>query len=228
MDRDTTSGKGSHQRILGRVRRGEVNLLIGTQMIAKGHDLPRVTLVGVLAADLSLNIPDFRAGERTFQLLTQVAGRAGRGALPGKVIVQTYNPDHYSIRLAQSQDYPAFYRQETHFRREMSYPPFVRLINFRLEGNSESRLLRYARELERLVHQMQKEEKKFKDLVEVLGPCMAPLARLKGKFRGQMLLKGKRWSPLHDFGRELLRRAEASISVPGVKLTVDVDPVSML
>jgi primosomal protein N' (replication factor Y) (superfamily II helicase) len=228
MDRDTTAGKDSHQRILGQVRRGEVNLLIGTQMIAKGHDLPRVTLVGVLAADLSLNVPDFRAGERTFQLLTQVAGRAGRGSLPGKVIIQTYNPAHYSIQFAKAQDYPAFYRQETQYRKEMSYPPFVRLINLRLEGNSEARLLKCARQLEGLVQRMLKEEKKNKGQVQALGPSMAPLARLKGKFRCQLLLKGKKWSSLHDFAEELLRKTEASISIPGVKLIIDVDPVHML
>jgi primosomal protein N' (replication factor Y) len=228
MDRDTTTGKASHQRILGRVRRGEVNLLIGTQMIAKGHDLPRVTLVGVLAADLSLNVPDFRASERTFQLLTQVSGRAGRGSLPGKVIIQTYNPNHYSIQMAQAQDYPAFYQQETYFRKEMAYPPFVRLINLRLEGNSESRLLKYAQALDQLVQQMLKAEKKFMGQVEALGPSMAPLGRLRGKFRCQMLFKGKKWSSLHDFAEELLQRIEAEISIPGVKLIVDVDPVYML
>ena len=228
MDRDTTTGKTSHQRILGRVRRGEVNLLVGTQMITKGHNLPRVTLVGVLAADLSLNVPDFRASERTFQLLTQVAGRAGRGSLPGKVIIQTYNPNHYSIQMARAQDYLAFYQQEAHFRREMAYPPFVRLINLRLEGNSESQLLRYARALDQLVGNMMKEEKKFMGQVDVLGPSLAPLARLKGKFRGQMLFKGKKWSSLHDFAEQLLQRIEAEISIPGVKLIVDVDPVHML
>jgi primosomal protein N' (replication factor Y) len=227
MDRDTTSGKASHQRILGQVRRGEVNLLIGTQMIAKGHDLPRVTLVGVLAADLSLNVPDFRASERTFQLMTQVAGRAGRGSLPGKVIIQTYNPGHYSIRLAQTHDYLAFYQEETRFRKEMAYPPFVRLINLRWEGNSESRLQRYARAVDQLVGRILKEGK-VKDQVDVLGPAMAPLARLKGKFRGQMLFKGKKWSPLHEFTERLLQRIEAEISIPGVKLIVDVDPVHML
>lgn len=228
MDRDTTAGKASHQRILGQVRRGEVNLLIGTQMIAKGHDLPGVTLVGALAADLSLNVPDFRASERTFQLLTQVAGRAGRGSLPGKVIIQTFNPHHYSIRMAQAQDYLSFYQQEAHFRKMTSYPPFVRLINFRLEANSESHLLRYSRELERLVQRTLKEEKRFKDQVEALGPSMAPLSRLKGKFRCQMLFKGKKWSLLHDFAEQLLKRIEGEISIPGVKLIIDVDPVCML
>jgi len=133
MDRDTTTRKGSHQKILGQLRRGEVNLLVGTQMITKGHDLPRVTLVGVLAADLSLNLPDFRAGERTFQLLTQVAGRAGRGDLPGKVFIQSFNPNHYSIQMAQEQDYTAFFEREAQIRNEA---PVIR--SFQPDGIGES------------------------------------------------------------------------------------------
>jgi primosomal protein N' (replication factor Y) len=228
MDRDTTTRKGSHQKILGQVRRGEVNLLIGTQMITKGHDFPRVTLVGVLAADLSLNVPDFRAAERTFQLLTQVAGRAGRGDLPGRVFIQTFNPGHYSIQLAQSQDYGAFYGQEIQFRKGTAYPPFVRLINLRLEANSEGRLQKYAQGLEALVLRILKSERRFREQVEALGPAMAPLARLKGKHRWQMLFKARRWSTLHEFMEQLLARAEEAIPVRGVKMVVDVDPVYML
>ena len=228
MDRDTTTRKGSHQKILGQVRRGDVNLLIGTQMITKGHDFPRVTLVGVLAADLSLNVPDFRAGERTFQLLTQVAGRAGRGDLPGKVLIQSFTPQHYSIRMAQSQDYAAFYQQEIQFRREASYPPLVRLINLRLESNSESGLRKYAQALEARVQGILKREKKYRGEVDVLGPAMAPLARLKGKHRCQMLFKGRRWDSLHEFTERVIARIEEEIPGRGVKLTVDVDPVHML
>ncbi len=228
MDHDTTTRKGSHQKILGQVRRGDVNLLIGTQMITKGHDFPRVTLVGVLAADLSLNVPDFRAGERTFQLLTQVAGRAGRGDLPGKVLIQSFTPQHYSIQMAQSQDYAAFYQQEIQFRRETSYPPFVRLINLRLESNSESGLRKYAQALEARVQGILKREKKYRGEVDVLGPAMAPLARLKGKHRCQMLFKGKRWDSLHEFTERVIARIEEEIPARGVKLTVDVDPVHML
>jgi primosomal protein N' (replication factor Y) len=228
MDRDTTTRKGSHQKILGQVRRGEVNLLIGTQMITKGHDFPRVTLVGVLAADLSLNVPDFRAAERTFQLLTQVAGRAGRGDLPGRVLIQTFNPGHYSIRMAQSQDYGAFYGREIQFRKDTAYPPFVRLINLRLEANSESRLEKCAQGLEALVRRTLKRDRRFGDQVEALGPAAAPLARLKGKHRCQMLFKGPSWAVLHDFMEEILARAEEGIPLRGVKMAVDVDPVYML
>ncbi len=227
MDRDTTSRKSSHQKILSQVRRGEVNLLIGTQMITKGHDLPRVTLVGVLAADLSLNIPDFRASERTFQLLTQVAGRAGRGSLPGKVIIQTFNPHHHSILMAQEQNFISFYQQEAEFRQEMAYPPFTRLVNLRLEGNAEAKTLRFAKMMEQIVSRILHQEKRFQGHVEVLGPTLAPLARLKGKCRCQMLLKGRKWSILHHFTEQILEKAD-EVSIPGVKLFIDVDPVNML
>jgi primosomal protein N' (replication factor Y) (superfamily II helicase) len=228
MDRDTTTRKGSHQKILGQVRRGEVNLLIGTQMITKGHDFPRVTLVGVLAADLSLNVPDFRAAERTFQLLTQVAGRAGRGDLPGRVFIQSFNPGHYSIQLAQAQDFCAFYGQEIQFRKETAYPPFVRLINLRLEANSEGRLQKYAQGLEALVHRILERDRRFREEVEALGPAMSPLARLRGKHRCQMLFKGKKWSLLHEFMELLLAQVEEAVPLRGVKMVVDVDPVYML
>jgi primosomal protein N' (replication factor Y) len=227
MDRDTTSRKSSHQKILSQVRRGEINLLIGTQMITKGHDFPRVTLVGVLAADLSLNVPDFRASERTFQLLTQVAGRAGRGVLPGKVIIQTFNPNQHSVQMAQAQDFISFYQQEAKFREEMGYPPFSRLVYFRLEGNTEAKTLRYAKMVEQIVCRILQQNKKFQGQVEVLGPTPAPLARLKGKCRFQMLLKGKKWSILHQLTEQVLEKAE-EVSIPGVKLIVDVDPVNML
>ena len=228
MDRDTTTRKGSHQKILGQLRRGEVNLLVGTQMITKGHDLPRVTLVGVLAADLSLNLPDFRAGERTFQLLTQVAGRAGRGDLPGKVFIQSFNPNHYSIQMAREQDYAAFFEREAQIRQEMSYPPFCRLVNLRFEDNSEKRITRFSQTLEDLVRRRFKEDPKLGERLEALGPAMAPLGKLKGRHRYQMLLKGKGWRSLHDFVEKLLAEIEAEFPRRGVKLTVDVDPVHML
>ncbi|HSR12633.1 MAG TPA: primosomal protein N', partial [Thermodesulfobacteriota bacterium] len=218
MDRDTTSAKSAHQKILGRMRRGEVNVLIGTQMIAKGHNLPRVTLVGVLAADLSLNLPDFRAAERTFQLLTQVAGRAGRGDLPGRVIVQTYNPEHYSILMAKSQDYHAFYLQETEFRRAMGYPPYCRIVNLRWEGNSESGVRKFSRGIEEIARDLLGHGNRD---IEALGPSAAPLSRLKGKFRCLMLFKGREWAVLHRFAARIAEKAETEIAVPGVKLIID-------
>jgi len=227
MDRDTMTRSSLYQKILGQMRRGELNLLIGTQMITKGHDLPRVTLVGVLAADLSLNIPDFRAGERTFQLLTQVAGRSGRGSLPGKVIIQTYNPQHYSIQMAQTQDFAPFYQQEAEFRKAMDYPPFSRLVNLRIEGNTESRVKRHAEDLGKIAIRLLK-DKRYSGQIEALGPASAPLSRLKGKHRCQMLLKGKNWNLLHEFTERILEKMEKDHPLSGVKLTVDVDPVNML
>ncbi len=228
LDRDTTTRKNSHSRILNQLRQGEVSLLIGTQMITKGHDFPRVTLVGVLAADLSLNLPDFRSSERTYQLLTQVAGRAGRGLLPGKVIIQTYNPNQYTLQMVRNQDFQAFYQQEAQYRKELGYPPFTRLINLRMEGNSPARTLNLAKAIEKLMAGILLREKKFTGVLEVLGPAPAPLSRLRGKSRYQILLKGKRWSVLHDFTEKVLTQAEQEISFAGVNLTVDVDPVNML
>jgi primosomal protein N' (replication factor Y) len=227
MDRDTMTRSSAYQKILSQVRRGEVNLLIGTQMITKGHDLPRVTLVGVLAADLSLNIPDFRAGERTCQLLTQVAGRSGRGSLPGKVIIQTFNPQHYSIQTAKGQAFVPFYEQELNFRKETGYPPFTRLVNLRLEGNVEAQVKRQAGNMEKVVERFLK-DRRYSEQVEALGPAAAPLSRLKGKHRFQMLLKGKKWQLLHEFTERVLAGMEQAHPLPGVKLIVDVDPVNML
>jgi primosomal protein N' (replication factor Y) len=139
MDRDTTSRKHSHQQILKSLESGKIDILVGTQMIVKGHDFPNVTFVGVVSADTSLHFPDFRSSERTFQLLTQVAGRAGRGEVFGEVVIQTYNPDHYSILKAKDHDFIGFYLEENQFRQALDYPPFSRLVNFRLVGNSEKR-----------------------------------------------------------------------------------------
>lgn len=226
LDRDTAGRKRSTQ-IINQVRKGEINLLVGTQMITKGHDLPRVTLVGVLAADLSLNIPDFRASERTFQLLTQVAGRAGRGDIPGKVIIQTFNPEHYSIIFAKKYDFFGFYNQEIIFRKEMNYPPFTRLIHLRLEGNSLEKVQKFASALQELGEELKKGNKKFQEQIEILGPAPAPLSYLRGKHRYHLLLKSQKWSTLHDFAKEIIQNQE-QIALAGVRLIVDVDPLSML
>ncbi len=226
MDRDTASRKKSLQ-IMNQLRRGEINLLVGTQMITKGHDLPKVTLVGVLNADLSLNLPDFRASERTFQLLTQVAGRAGRGEVPGKVIIQSYNPDHYSLTFAQSHDFLGFYKQEISFRKEMGYPPFKRLIHLRWEGTSLIKVQKFSQNLDALIREIKENSPLYQESIEILGPAPAPLPYLRGKYRYHILLKSLSWSKLHDFNRELLQRQER-IAVSGVRLIVDVDPVNML
>jgi primosomal protein N' (replication factor Y) len=228
LDKDTTVKKNSLQRILGEFRKGETDLLIGTQMIAMGHDLPQVTLVGVIAADISLNFPDFRSGERTFQLLTQVAGRSGRGQIPGEVIIQTYNPNHPSIRMAMAQDFLPFYEEEILYRKELKYPPFQRLVNFRMVGNSLSKTRDYASSLGKLSIELQKKERSFQNNIEILGPVEAPWEKLKGKYRWQMLVKGKDHRILHQFAEKVIALIKPQIKISGVKLTVDVDPINLL
>jgi primosomal protein N' (replication factor Y) len=229
LDRDTIAKKNSLQQILKQFRKGETELLVGTQIVAKGHDIPGVTLVGVIAADHSLNFPDFRAGERTFQLLTQVAGRCGRGQRPGVVIIQTYNPEHPSIRLAMSQNFFPFYEQEVSQRDELQYPPFHRMINLRIKGNNLSRTLEGATRLGKLSQELKKKEKIFKDaVIDILGPVEAPREKLKGKYRFQMLIKGPDYRILHAFTERIITRIIPNLKIPGVKITVDVDPIDLL
>jgi primosomal protein N' (replication factor Y) len=226
MDRDTTSRKDSHQQILKGLESGRTDILVGTQMIVKGHDFPNVTFVGVVSADISLHFPDFRSNERTFQLLTQAAGRAGRGAFPGEVVIQTFNPDHNSILMAKDHDFEGFYRGEIGFRRDLGYPPFSRMINFRLTGNSEKGTELAAQEMEKIGQSLLK--RGYGKGVELLGPAAAPFARMKGKFRLQMLAKGVNSKLLHQFAGELMARMEERIKGRGVNLDVDVDPVFIL
>ncbi|WP_225911539.1 replication restart helicase PriA [Desulfuromonas versatilis] len=219
MDRDSTTRKGSHQQLVERMSRGEVDILIGTQMIAKGHDFPGVTLVGVVGADSSLNFPDFRSAERTFALLTQVAGRAGRAELPGRVYIQTFAPEHYALQCAALHDYQGFYEQEIAFRQELGYPPFGYLVNLVLAGNDPGRVNAAATALAEALADDAGE-------AEVLGPAPCPLARLRGKTRMQVLLKAPRRPPLR---RLLVRLDVLRRKIPaGVALAVDVDPVDML
>ncbi|MBN2468000.1 MAG: primosomal protein N' [Deltaproteobacteria bacterium] len=228
VDKDTVTKKGSLQQIMRRFRRGEIELLLGTQMLAMGHDLPRVTLVGIVAADLSLNFPDFRAGERTFQLLTQVAGRSGRGEIPGTVFVQTFNPDHPSIKIAITQDFSAFYKDEILHRQELSFPPFSRLVNFLITGNSRSETRKYAMMLGTLTTDRWQSDAVLRKNVEVLGPAQAPWEKLKGRYRWQMLLKGRDHKVLQQFVATLTTTVKPSIHIPGVALRIDIDPLSML
>jgi len=219
MDRDTTSRKGAHQRLLERMEAGEIDILVGTQMVAKGHDFPGVTLVGVVNADSTLNFPDFRSSERTFALLAQVAGRAGRGERPGKVFIQTFSPEHYALSSAAEHDYRGFYALEIVGREALGYPPFGFLVNLVLAGNEERKVAEAARDLaERL--------QSLAGGVEILGPAPCPLARLRGKSRMQILLKATQRSLLR---RLLAHLGPAARSVPaGVRLAIDVDPVDML
>ena len=182
MDRDTVSGKRHFESILHGFRDGNFDILVGTQMIAKGHDIPNVTLVGIVSADVGLGLPDFRAAERTFQLLTQAAGRAGRGNLPGIVLIQTINPEHYAVRLASEQNYEGFYQKEIQFRKLMRYPPFAALANVLVRSQKQEDALAMSAELGRLLDPAP-------EGVKVLGPAEAPVPKLKSEFRYQLLLK---------------------------------------
>jgi primosomal protein N' (replication factor Y) len=225
MDRDTTVKRGSQEKLIRQWQRGEIDVLVGTQMITKGHDVSGVTLVGAVLADLSLNLPDFRAAERTFQLLSQVAGRAGRGDEPGRVVVQTYNPEHYALRHVPAHDYPAFFAEELEFRRALNYPPFSRLVHLRLEGAQPLAIEKQAKLLgDWLRDQCRRGASGFAD-IEVLGPAPAPIMKLRGRFRWQILLKGKKGPAL------LALAAAAQARVPRTsrwRLHIDVDPYSML
>ena len=227
MDSDTMSGKRSYVELLDKLRRRELDLLVGTQMVAKGHDFPHVTLVGVLLADLSLNFPDFRAGERTFQLLTQVAGRAGRGERPGRVIVQTFNPEHYSIRLAVSQDYEHFYQEEMKLRQALAWPPYQRLANFRISAPSPERAADAASELRRLA-KTKARRKEYRESIGLLGPVRAPLSRLRGKSRWQMLVRAVSPSLLGGFCGEVFEEMRKKFATGKVVIALDRDPVDLL
>ena len=228
MDRDTTSRRGAIVRILKDLRRRRIDILIGTQMVAKGHDFPFITLVGILCADLSMSFPDFRAGERTFQLLAQVAGRAGRGDRPGKVILQTYNPEHFSILAAQKQDFRAFYRQEIVFRRALKYPPFSRIIQLKIAGRDKPQTETLARSLGEACRRLGQQDEVLRKSVEVMGPIEAALARIAGKYRWQLLLKGQRAGTLHRFVWRVMTENPALFNRRGVTVAVDVDPFFMM
>jgi len=216
LDRDVASGVKS-AAILQRMRAGEIDILVGTQMVTKGHDLPRVTLVGVIAGDAALSMPDFRASERVSHLLVQVAGRAGRADLPGKVIVQAYDPDHAAIRHASKHDVDGFLDEELKNREECSYPPFAHLVNLRIEGRDEGKTVALAQRLAAALA--------IPDVM-VLGPAPAPILRIRSTFRWRILLRSASRAPL----RQALRRLDQlRADIPSsIRVTVDVDPVQLL
>ncbi|MBW2573909.1 MAG: primosomal protein N', partial [Deltaproteobacteria bacterium] len=187
MDRDTTRRKGSILKILKGLRNQTTDILVGTQMVAKGHDFPNITLVGIICADLSLNFPDFRAGERTFQLLAQVAGRAGRGAVPGRVILQTYNPNHFAVLSATKQDFQTFYNQEISFRKSLNYPPFARMVQLKISGKDKDKTRRHAQDIGDLCDTLKNNNHSFLKSVEILGPIEASLPRIAKRYRWQIL-----------------------------------------
>ncbi len=217
MDTDTTKKRGSHDEILEKFKKHGINILVGTQMIAKGLDFPKVTLVGVISADTMLNLPDFRASERTFNLLTQVAGRAGRSKEGGRVIIQTYTPEHYAINAASKHDYGSFYKREINSRRELSLPPFVNIIRLTLRSRSEEKVIKAAASFAAAI-------KNGMRSVKMLGPAPAVISKLKNQYRWNIVLKVK------DAGGEgaRLRGLLKKIRRPsGVFVAVDVDPMSL-
>jgi primosomal protein N' (replication factor Y) len=221
LDRDTARTKRQYQEMLGAFAGGALDVLVGTQMLAKGHDFQRVTLVGVVGADSSLSLPDFRAAERTFQLLTQVAGRAGRGELKGRVLIQTFYPEHYAIQDAVKQDYSAFFERELHFRRMMAYPPFTSLANVIARDTSLEKAIRWSRQLSEYFSPHDGSD------VRVLGPATAPLARLKKEHRFQFLLKSPKRSVLTKLLSGALSFCEGK-EIPQTAVLVDMDPLSLL
>jgi len=220
MDRDTVSGKRHFETILHGFRDGDYDILVGTQMIAKGHDIHNVTLVGVVSADIGLGMPDFRAAERTFQLLTQAAGRAGRGDLPGMVLVQTINPDHYAVRFAAAQDYPGFYEKEIQFRRLMRYPPFSALANVLVRSPNVEDALNMSTEIGRFLDPAP-------EGLKVMGPAEAAVAKLKSEFRYQLLLKAASRKRLNEV-LQSVRAFVAERKWSATALMIDVDPLTLL
>lgn len=222
LDRDTTRRRGSFEKILGEFGMGEIDLLVGTQMIAKGHDFHNVTLVCVISVDAALGMPDFRAAERTFQLLTQVAGRAGRGEKAGRVLIQSYHPEHYALQYATEQDYLKFYEHEIRYRREMRYPPFALLINLLVRHQDLTKAAATGAELVRLLKASDPQRS-----MRVLGPAPAPIGRIRGEHRLQVLIKSRH----RREAREALDKAMRSLRENGFDprlVTIDTDPVSLM
>jgi primosomal protein N' (replication factor Y) len=228
MDRDTMRHKGEVEQVLKRFLHYGTDILVGTQMVTKGHDFPNVTLVGVISADLSLNWPDFRAGETTFQLLSQVAGRTGRGSSPGKVIIQTYNPSHYAILAAKDHDYRRFFTREIRLRQQLKYPPFSSIANLRFQGNSKSKTEEIARQMRMKIGEILRKQLKGKRGIEVLGPAEAPIAKLKGKYRHQILIKSQRPRYLHHLLHEANKVSTQLLRASGVRIIIDIDPYQMI
>ncbi len=217
IDRDISGRRGAVENVLHKFEKHEIDILVGTQMIAKGHDFPKVTLVGVIDADVGLGLPDFRSAERTFALLTQVAGRAGRADLPGEVLLQTHNPKHYAIEFAQNQDYDAFFDREMEFRRTMGYPPHDAMVNILFRGKVEDEVAKNARNIARRL--------KATLHAGVLGPSPSPLSKVRDEFRYQVVVRGKR-GVIRETVHEALVAEFGGLRFPGV--AVDVDPMSLM
>ncbi|MFZ3064570.1 MAG: primosomal protein N' [Nitrospirota bacterium] len=219
MDRDTTGKKMAHYEIVKGVIDEDIDILIGTQMVAKGHDFPKVTLVGVLLAEAGLFYPDFRSAERTFQIITQVSGRAGRGNLRGNVILQTYNPEHYSISYAINHDYEGFFDKELSFRKELNYPPFARITSVLLKGNDPKKVEKTIQEFSLILKQVIKGKG-----MELLGPVPAPVSRIRGKHRWILLIKAKEISLIRKSLIASFEKLKTKTSLSGIDIEIDIDP----
>ncbi|HYE64265.1 MAG TPA: primosomal protein N', partial [Pyrinomonadaceae bacterium] len=222
LDRDTTSRRKLYERTILEFGAGDLDMLVGTQMLAKGHDFPNVTLVGVVSVDVGLALPDFRSAERTFQLITQVAGRAGRGDRAGRVLIQTYHPDHYALKHACAQDYAGFYREEINYRKSLNYPPFVALASLLVHGEDLSRAQATAAEIKKSLEEANKER-----ACRILGPAPAPLARLRGEHRIQLLIKSRSRPRLREV-IDLALADAAARSCDLRTLNVEIDPVNLM
>jgi primosomal protein N' (replication factor Y) len=222
IDRDTTARRKVFEQSLADFSAGRIDTLVGTQMLAKGHDFPNVTLVGVVSVDAGLALPDFRSAERTFQLITQVAGRAGRGDRPGRVLIQTYHPYHYALRHACAQDYEGFYNEELRYRQNHSYPPFVALASLLVHGPDLGKVRNDSLELRKQLDAVNRERK-----CRVLGPAPAPLSRLKGEHRFQLLIKSRSRKDLREIADAALRAvADGGVNLRSINL--EIDPVSIM
>ncbi len=222
LDRDVAQSRKKTEEMLSQFETGKIDILIGTQLITKGHDFKRLTLVGILQADVTLNLPDFRAPERVFQIVTQVAGRAGRHELPGEVFLQTYRPEHYAITAAMAQDPEAFFVQERVFRKELSYPPFTRIIQLKLLGSRQDAVARASRKVADSIQTLMSRQK----TVNILGPAPAIFERLRGKYRWQILIRSQHFESMRSCLVDNLPHLEQGLEA-GVRLQVDVDPVGI-
>jgi primosomal protein N' (replication factor Y) len=225
FDRDSTRRKGSAESVLNDFSGGLIRFLVGTQMVAKGHDFRRVGLVVVVNADTSMNLPDFRSGERTFQILTQVAGRAGRGDIPGRVLVQTFNPEHHSLSYVANHDFKGFFREEVVMREELGYPPFTRLIRVVAESRKQASAQESAQAFADTALRLRRS---FKGRLDIMGPSRAPLSRIRNTHRWHLLIKGEKQTSLSPFVRKCLEELEASGLADAARFSVDVDPQVMM
>jgi len=223
LDSDTARKRGYFDKIMKSLEEKNIDILVGTQLLAKGHDYPDITLIGIISADGMLNLPDFRAGERTFQLLTQVSGRAGRGESPGEVVIQTYNPDHYILKLAIKQDYKEFYKQEDRFRRALKLPPYSRIVQILVRGKNEKRTIKTA-----IGFASKLRESISGRNMELLGPAEAPISKIQSKYRWHILLKGDEIESLHGTIKKTYEEFLKDNKIGNIEILLDVDPQSQL